>query len=77
MRRSAGEALRDGKTAGLTTQTRAWIRLALGFAQMGGAVFTLTLLATIGVHTWTIAAAVATTALSAGSSWFFTPHHND
>jgi hypothetical protein len=51
----------------------ALLRLVLGLLQMGGAVFTLTLLATIGMATWTIGAAVVTTALTAGSSLLFRP----
>jgi hypothetical protein len=50
----------------------AWLRLALGFAQMGGAVLTATFLATLGsVDPWTIGAALGTTALTAASLALF------
>jgi Kef-type K+ transport system membrane component KefB len=51
---------------------RAWVRLALGFAQMGGAVLSATFLATLGVgHPWTVAAVLITSALTATSLVLF------
>ena len=37
------------------------LRLALGFAQMAGAVFSSTLLIALGVNFWSLAAALSTT----------------
>lgn len=53
---------------------RRWalVRLILGFAQMAGAALTLAFLLTLGVvHRGTIAAAAATTALTALSQHLF------
>lgn len=52
----------------------AWVRLVLGFAQMGGAVLSATFLATLGVwHPFTVGAVLSTTALTATSLALF-PH---
>lgn len=51
---------------------KAWARLALGFAQMGGAVLSATFLLTLGVgHAWTVTAVLSTTALTATSLVLF------
>jgi hypothetical protein len=50
----------------------AWVRLVLGFAQMGGAVLSATFMATLGLgHPWSIAAVLSTTALTATSIALF------
>ena len=50
---------------------RVVLQLALGFAQMAGALASLHLLITRGVDTWTIAAATATTSLTVVSQMVF------
>lgn len=50
----------------------AWLRLILGFAQMGGAVLSATLLARLGIaHPWSVAAVLSTTVLTATSLALF------
>jgi len=74
MKRSESHGESAAATTGVAAPAPlALLRFTLGLLQMGGAVFTLTLLGTIGVGTCTIACALLTTALTATSAWFLRP----